>query len=237
METKEKKKFLLLRIIFKIIKFVFLSLFPGVKFIAMNKTIKKGKFSEDPWIRRQLWRNRIISLILTLPLFIATASTVKILSKDRALKIGYERTVRLAKKMEISKAYKEISKVLNYRDTKRRIEVSSKLMGYCFLFSFFFGWVFIYFHPIINETKKLTKILIQNSIIEEKGNLVLATPIGFLVKITGNTSAENILKNDAIWRLMNSKVGDFIEDSRDRSIVFFLKHYELKKEYLYTYDQ
>ena len=232
-ETKKKKS--ILTIVLKTFKFVFLSFFPGLKFIAMNKDIKKAKsFVKNKWFAKQVWRNRIIALALSLPLLLSFGASFKIISADKQLAKGVEKVQFLISKKEIKRSIKEIKRTLSYRDTKRRIEISSDLMLYGFLISFLFGWTFIYMHPILGETKRFTKILKSNGIIDDKEQIItLATPVGFLIRITGNSSAKAIKDNDVIWRSMNVQVGTFSEDSSDRSMVFFYKTYELQKLYEY----
>ena len=72
---------------------------------------------------------------------------------------------------------------------------------------------------------------------EEGSKVVLATKIGYLVDITGNTPI-NIASNDNIWIPLNVRVNkDWAENPQKRSLIFFKIAFELKKGDQYGFTQ
>lgn len=230
-EKKKKKSKVL-----ALVKITFLSFFPWLKIISMNSNLKKAaKFVHSPWFKKQIWRNRLVSLLLALPLFFGLALSSKIIAGDKNLGDGISKTIEYVQKGKIKTAWKMATYTLKKDDTQRRIELSFYIFFGFILFSSFFGWIIIIFHPILKETKVFVKDLKYNGIIKDDAkNLVIATPVGYLVKITGNATARSIMDNDAIWVSQNVRVNDYLEDPNNRAIVFYQKAYKLQE--LYTYE-
>lgn len=81
-------------------------------------------------------------------------------------------------------------------------------------------------------------MLQRNGVIEknDSSRLVLATPLGFLIDITGNTAKE-IKESERIWMALNQRITDWAEDPNQRAICFFKKAYNLKTKYNYSYKE
>jgi hypothetical protein len=88
-------------------------------------------------------------------------------------------------------------------------------------------------HRLVYETKKFKKILIKEGTIKEEDNsVVLFTPIGAFLDISGS-SLKEIQSNQRIWLAMNIEVKEFSENPTKLSEVFFKSAFKLKSGYNY----
>ena len=231
-ETPKKPSFL-----WGLVKMIFLVFFPGIRLLKINSRLKRvSKFYKHEWFDKQRKRNLLVSLGVSLPLILTSILSSLLLLKDESL----WKTLSFAQSQlfsfEISKAMTLFSKAINNPDTVGRIEWVMNLSGFGILLSFLLGTIVLSFHPLIQDTKKLYSLLQKNGIIE-KGNLnhlVLATPLGFLIDVTGYTAKE-IKDTQRIWQSLNQRVVDWAEEPANISVCFFKKAYSLKPKYEYSF--
>src|SRR5690606_30026837 len=140
-------------------------------------------------------------------------------------------------KFEISKSWELLMHGLLTPDTLDRFRIILYVSGAGLLVSIILGTIVILMHPLIKDSKKLYGMLQSNVGIDkqEKNRLVIATPLGFLIDITGNTAKE-IKDNERIWMALNLRVTDWAEDPNQRAICFFKKAYSLKNSYTYNFN-
>lgn len=235
-------------LLWKITKYLLSTLFPFFKMLWLNKQLKlaertlihelydKEKNYARPydWFPRQRKKNLILSFVSVLPILFSLLISYKTLSTNPDLMKVYNSTkVKFYKKPKIVYDLKQVDKTIN-----EDINLSVNMILISLGFSFISGMIIVYLHPVITETKKLRNQLIQAGLIKkEEQSVVLATPVGFLIDITGNIPAE-IAKNDRIWIPLNVLVNkDWAENPEKRSLVFFKKTYELKKGADYGFTQ
>ena len=231
----------------------FLSItFPIFKMLSLNRLLKvcertlgnikdkKGKYI-DPYgfLPKQRRKNLIMSLVSVTPLLIGVFIGYLAMSTNPILVKGYEAAKREAKQFHLIEAKKKVSIAIQIDPTVKTdfyFGVMAALIG--LLTSNVMGYIIVYRHPILKETEKLKNHLAKSGYIKlEENPTVLATPIGVLIDITGNTPRE-IADSDRVWIPLNVKVNkDWAENPDRRSLVFFKFSYELKPGAAYGFTQ
>ena len=242
---EEDKKPGIISRIFKAIWYLILFLVPSIKILSFNGLLRRaGKITEDKWFSKQLLLNYMLALILFVPIVVGAYKTNKIYNNSKEFHAKVEKVSKDKSFFEKVDAYRSII-VLNKKDTrsdkieKKRIQIRFLaifiVLSTTILLQVFMSTIIIFFHPILLDSAKLKKLLISNGIIrkeDEKEAIVFATPVGFLITITGN-SAKEIAYMDRIWAGLNIRIKDWIEDPEERSVVFFRKAFELQDVYIY----
>lgn len=234
--------------------FHFLSiLFPFFRMYVLNKQLELAEKTLGPeikdknghyispydYFKRQQRRNTIISGLSIFPLLIGFALSYQILSTNQIFIKGINAAKKEIVKFRVIEAK---NKMIIANKIDPSVNVDMLLSFYCisigFFISFFNGLIIVYFHPIITETNKFKKYLAQSGYIKlEENSTVLATEIGFLMDIAGNTPRE-IADSDRIWIPLNIRVNkDWAENPEKRSLVFFKRAYELKKGADYGFNK
>lgn len=234
MPHQEKKPSL----IWTMIKSITLALFPGIRLLKINKGLKRvSTFYKHEWFAKQRRRNFLISLGVSLPIILTSVFSFLVAMKAKFFWANLGRSQSSLMKMEIGKAFDYLGLAFSNSDSAERLHIVFLLLGAGIAISFLLGMVVMATHPLIKESKKLYSMLQRNGVIEktDKNRLVLATPLGFLIDITGNTAKE-LKDNERIWMALNLRVTDWSEDPHQRAICFFKKAYELKPSYMYSYS-
>lgn len=256
LNKEEKKPSLFL----KVTKYILSILFPFVKMMVLNrklslaeKTLGSEVFDRDgryvppyDWFKRQKLRNLILGIAGTVPLILSMLISYQVVSSNDILvkmTSSIRKDVFSLRLGDARKKYNLVTEYVTKNPTKgAEIRSDMSIAGYSLLFgliaSFGMGIILVYFHPILVETNKLKKYLVQAGYIKlEDHSEVLATPIGFLIDITGNTPKE-IADSDRIWIPLNIRVNkDWSENPHKRSLVFFKRAYELKKGEAYGFTK
>lgn len=257
LNNKEEKKE---SVVLKITKYFLSTLFPFVRMMVLNRKLtlaektvgaeaKDSKGAYVPpydWFKRQKMRNIIFGFAGTLPLILSLFISYKILTTNDILVRLTSSIKKDVMSFHLGDARRKYVIVGDYlkkhTDTQKEIQSDIHVAIYSLFFglvaSFGMGITLVYFHPIIVETNKLKKYLAQAGYIKlDENPEVLATPIGFLIDITGNTPKE-IADSDRIWIPLNIRVNkDWAENPTKRSLVFFKKAYELKSGGEYGFTQ
>lgn len=243
MEEKQKRS--IFKKIFSLIGYIFIFLFPSVKLISLNKFLNKGyKIEKDKWFLKQKQRNLVLSIIFLIPLFLTFYKSYNIIEND----------TNISSRMDLldKKSNGFIDKITSYDDlivikqsdslilkeakfeSQARFLASGIVLSFGLLFQLILAILITKFHPLITDTKKLKKLLIGQVINKENENkaIIFATPIGFLIDITG-MSPEDVVSQRSIWDALNLTVKDFSRDPSQRSLVFFRKEFELQNVYMY----
>lgn len=242
---EEKKKISLISKLFSFIGYFFIFLFPSFKLLSLNKFLSKGYAVEkDKWFLKQKQRNIILSILFIIPLIFTFYKSYNILVNDANVfsRIGiiYESEISLFNKI---KNYGNVIVILKDDSLllkEQKFETQARILASVFVFTIgiltqlFIAILITKFHPLITETNKLKKLLIGPIISKENENknIVFATPIGFLIDITGS-SPDDVVRQKSIWDALNLTVRDYSRDSSQRSLVFFRKEFELQENYLY----
>lgn len=226
-------------LVWSLIKKFMLALFPGIRLLKINQGLKRvNKFYKHEWFDKQRKRNLLVSILVSLPFLLALAFCSLVILKAEVFmgNIGYAQKALFS--LEISKFFEYVQKAFGHQDTLERLGVISTVMGIGLVISFILGTIVMLSHPLIRETKKLYQMLQRNGVIEknDSSRLVLATPLGFLIDITGNTAKE-IKESERIWMALNQRITDWAEDPNQRAICFFKKAYNLKTKYNYSYKE
>ena len=242
---EEEKKPGIISRTFRAFWFLILFLVPSIKILSFNKMLKRCKnITEDKWFTKQLLLNYILALVLFIPIIVGVYKVDRIYDNAKFFHSKTEKIAKDAGFFGTIDAYKNII-LLNKKDTRKE-KIEKKRIQIRFLAIFIvvittlilqvsMSTIIIFFHPIILDSNKLKKLLMSNGIIrkeDEKESIVFATPVGFLITITGN-SAKEIAYMDRIWAGLNIRIKDWIEDSDERSVVFFRKSFELQDVYIY----
>lgn len=237
-QEEKKKSFL-----WSITKTIIMALFPAIKFFRVNQKLKySNKLYKHNWFKRQIRLNRILSFLVSIPFLIAISITaLSIYSAD-----PFWQTMEKAKNQistgQISRSF-ETAKIAFHatRDNKpslsERVSLMSKFLLVGVGFSFIFGSIIILNHPLLKDTQVFYKMAQKNGYIDKDDNhrMVLVTPVGILMDITGSTAKE-IKEAERIWQALNISIKTWEEDPEKRSICFFLKAYNLKSKYMYNFN-
>lgn len=240
---ENEKKVSIISKIFYLIKYFFVFLLPSLKLISLNKYLNKGyKIEKDKWFIKQKQRNLILAFLLILPMVLTVYKTYALIDNDVNLKTRIE---NLSDKGIIDKVKSlddlvriEKSDALAIKESKfetqARFLASGIVLFIGLTFQIMLVIVILRFHPLIADTEKLKKLLVGSVIKKEEidKKLVFATPIGFIIDITG-MNAEDIVRQKSIWDALNLTVKDFSRDPEQRSLVFFRKEFELQDTYIY----
>ncbi len=227
----------------KIIKQLFIIVFPGIRLLKINSGLKRvNQFYKHEWFDNQRKRNILISLLVSLPFLLCLAIfAVSVFNADQFwFYLAKAKTSFFA--FEISKTFDFLEKSWTAGGSSKsmagRVEVMGAFVLVGLVISFVLGTIVILSHPLIKDTKKLYEMLQRNGVIDkdDKSRLVLATPLGFLIDITGNTARE-IKDSERIWMALNQRVTDWSEDPNQRAICFFKKAYNLKPSYKYSFKK
>lgn len=224
-------------LLWSIIKNISLALFPGIRLLKINQGLKRvSKFYSHEWFAKQRRRNLIVSLVVSLPFILSLMFSGLVILKADNFTGNMSYAQKALFNMEISKSFDYTAKAFGNKDTVERIGVVTKVMGFGMVVSFLLGTFVMISHPLIRDSKKLYQMLQKNGVIDktESHRLVIATPLGFLIDITGNTAKE-VKENERIWMALNLRVTDWSEDPNQRAICFFKKAYELKPSYTYKF--
>jgi hypothetical protein len=245
---KDEEKTSFIKIIFAIIYELFLLVFPIVKVFSLNSLLKRAKNIQiedenKKWFRLQSLYNYFWGILFTLPFLIGIIWAKNKIEKDYRL---FER-IETVKQTEgvfnkIKKSYYVyyISESDSVEEKRRKVFTQTNVaaVGIILLFftgiQFLFSAAFVHLHPILMDSKELRKYLIQNGILktEDKDKIVLATPLGCMIDISGHSKFE-VERLDNLWAVLDIKVKGSLEDKKKRTVVFFLKQYELKDKYIY----
>lgn len=242
MEETKKKSGIFSKI-FKSIKYLFVFLLPSLKLLSLNKYLNRGyKIEKDKWFLKQKQRNIILSIVLIIPLFLTFYKTYKIIDNDVNFKLrinklndkGFmDKINSIGELVSINKNDPLALKETKF-ETQARFLASGIVLFTGISLQFFLILLIMKYHPLIVETNKLKKQLSGTIIKSENIDkaLVFATPIGFLIDITGH-SPDEVVRHRSIWDALNLTVKDFTKDPDQKSIVFFRKGFELQDKYMY----
>ena len=186
----------------------------------------------------------MLSIVFLIPLFLTFYKSYNIIENDP----------NISSRMKVieKKANGFIDKITSYNDlivinqsdslilkeakfeSQARFLASGIVLSFGLLFQLILAILITKFHPLITDTNKLKKLLIGPVITKENENkaIIFATPIGFLIDITG-MSPEDVVRQRSIWDALNLTVKDFSRDPNQRSLVFFRKEFELQDVYMY----
>lgn len=242
----EKDKESIFSKISKLIKLTLLLVFPSVRILSFNKMLKRcNKIAKDPWFNKQIRRDYIIAILLLVPIVMNFSRIGNIYSND----VNFQSRIDTVSKMDsvidrVPAYYHTV--VLTDKDTaeqvSQKIQTQIRLTAILLILSIAFGiqiilaFLISHYHPISLKTEKLEKLLLANGVIRKEDlatTIVFATPIGFLITITGS-SAKEVAYMDRIWAGLNLRIKDWIEDEDERSLVFFRKAFELQNSYMYN---
>ena len=241
-DDKKKKKSIFSRII-SLFRYFFIFLFPSLKLLTLNKFLSKGyNIEKDKWFVKQKQRNIILSITLILPLLLTMYKTYTIIDNDINLKtrISKIEDKSLIEKVKLVPTLVKIEKSDSLAIKEVKFETQARLLAsFIILFlglstQLILVILIMKYHPLITETNKLKDLLFDNVLKKENMDktIVFATPIGFLIDITGFTP-EDIVRQKSIWDALNLTVKDYIKDSEKKSLVFFRKEFELQDTYMY----
>lgn len=235
-EETPKKKSLVIRFI----KSITLILFPGIRLLKINTQLKRiNKMYNHSWFLRQRIRNTIVSIVVSSPFILAMLLSLRIAQKAENFWKNLDLFWLNLKAFEISKALGQFKQTFfKDEDFLERFNLILSIGGTGIILTVVLGSIVLYLHPLINDTKKLYILLQKNGIIDKEDNsrLVLSTPLGFLIDITGFNPRE-IKDSDRIWTSMNLRINDWAQDENQMSIVFFKKAYQLKPKYIYSFKK
>lgn len=240
-------------ILFKIVKFIFQSLFPIFKLMSINKLLdvaettyiprnaKKGTLNypkEAVWFSKQRRLNILWSIIVPSIFVISIFCGRMIISSNIVLMKGIEKVQEQAFKFNFKEA-KNKWQIAN-RDpsvaTDLNLAINFILIGLGL--SIFAGYYVSSQSSITKGTKEFKGVLVTLGYQkEDDDNLVLSTPLGFLYQISSGGSPKEMAQTDRIWQSLNIRINDYVEHPDVRSIVFFKKAYQLKAGDEYGYDK
>ena len=239
-ETKKKSIF---SKIISLFKYFFIFLLPSYKLLGLNKYLSKGyKIEKDKWFLKQKQRNIILSFILVLPLLLTAYKTYVIIDNDVNLKMRIskienksliEKVSSVGSLIKINPSDSLAIKEVKF-DTQARILASSIVLIVGLMTQIILVLLILKYHPLIADTNKLKGLLFGSILKKENmdNTLVFATPIGFIIDITG-LNPEDVVRQKSVWDALNLTVKDFSRDPEQRSLVFFRKEFELQDKYMY----
>jgi hypothetical protein len=239
MSTEVEQKTGVFSILFSLVKKILILLLPSLTLLKLNFLLTRTqKIISSDYLSQQKKRNYIISLCLIIPLGLSILLAIFIISKDKLLfqQLAYAKE-NLSKGIILT-FFKNIYIAFFDEQSIGYLVNSAKMLGIGSILSMIMGFIALKNMDIIKQTKLLEDLLKRNGIFEkdDTNRIVLATPIGFLIDITGS-SAKELMFNERIWMALNIKVKDYIEDPNKRAIVFFKKSYELQNKYIYKFDK
>ena len=229
-------------LLWSIIKQLTLALFPGIRLLKINQGLKRvNKFYKHEWFDKQRKRNTLVSMAVSLPFLLCLLlAFVSIMNADPFwLYLGKAKGALFS--MEISRFFELLGRAWTAGSGAESMSSRSKFIAIVLLvglvITFILGTIVMITHPLIKESKKLYQMLQRNGVIDknDSSRLVLATPLGFLIDITGNTAKE-IKDSERIWMALNQRITDWAEDPNQRAICFFKKAYNLKNTYSYSFN-
>lgn len=228
--------------IWSMIKQLIMALFPGIRLLKINQGLKRiNKFYKHEWFDKQRKRNMVVSAAVSLPFLLCLfVACISIYNADPFwLYLGKAKNSLFS--MEVGHAFTLLGKSWTAGREAESMASRANVIGVILIFglviSFLLGMIVMMTHPLIRDTRKLYNMLQRNGVIEkgDSSRLVLATPLGFLIDITGNTAKE-IKESERIWMALNQRITDWAEDPEQRAICFFKKAYNLKPKYTYSYN-
>jgi hypothetical protein len=220
--------------IYNFLKLTFKILFPANALIQINRALSKCiRMYPDPWFTRQIRLNFLVMFFVTGlflgPMILGTMA----IRGNKDFNSRLSRANSALSRHEFKLGYQSYVSALNEKkfDTELKFALILSLCGLAV------GNFLIYqIHELKNETNRLIKILKNEGVIQKENNnpLVLYTPIGILIDISGSAPKE-IAANERIWLAMNIQVKDkdWAEDPNKRSLVFFKTAFKLDKVYKY----
>lgn len=254
-QSKEviKKQGILLKLFKLLLKFLGV-FFPFIKIIKINRLLRRASQVYDqeesghPYFFNQRIKNWLLVLLTVSPILLGGAFSYTTVSSNKALQAASKLAIKEYNKNKsiliipsIIKAKNKFDKVLkNPKVKKYNPQETINQAIFVFLLgvivSFMMGLVITRYHPNVVETKILTKMLRDQGMFKNnKDPIVLATPLGYLIDITGYRPRE-IEENQNIWMALNVRIDGSLQDSEVLALVFFTRAYELKKSYFYEFD-
>jgi len=255
--NEEKKESILWKVFVEFLK----TLFPIFKILSINSKLKLAeetlgesttkekikvngrevKIYKTPYdfLNRQRKRNIASAVLASFPMIFGIVFSYMILSSNLYFMKGFGAFKRDMGKFKVIEAVKKFD-IANQIDSS--VFKDMKLSVYMFLggigTSALLGFIVVWQNPIVQDTKKFKEGLIKSGFIKETDNPeLLATPIGFLMDISGHVPRE-IADSDRIWIPLNIRINkDWSENPKKRSLVFFKKAYELKGGNDYGFDK
>jgi len=257
----KNKKVRFFLVIFKFVFKILGILFPFLQIVKCNKLLQRAaraQGGDHPYFFRQRILNWIFVFITVTPLFFGTLFSYHTITSNKLItKISkqiktkaFPSSIYYANPISYVSAYRSFNakidklyteakykKYVEKYEPRENLDLAFNLIMFGLLTNLILGSIIVYRHPIIVNTKKLTKYLYKYNLIdrENKDPLVLATPLGYLIDITG-TEPKIVAENKSVWMALNVRIDSFEEDPDQRSIVFFNKAYQLKETYIYKYD-
>lgn len=225
-------------ILFILIKKIFILLLPAITLIKLNLLLSRcQKITKNEYFELQKKRNYIISGIISIPFLLGLLLSMIIIYKNDMMMNNLIQFKMLISKGIIIEAFKKFYNAFFHIESLGYSIAAIKVLSIGSVISMIMGFIVIKNMEIISQTKLLENLLKRNGIIEKDENrIVLATPVGFLIDITGS-SAKELMYNERIWMALNIKIKDYIEDPNKRSVVFYQKAYELQNKYIYAFNQ
>lgn len=230
---QQKKESQIISHLIHFIKWLFVVTFPIFTLLKINIDLDKAYLIEnDPWFLKQKKRNIFIGLLLPMPLLLSILiAYINLIINETSTKV-IKLFIQNLLELNIIKTYKIIIWIFE----KGILNNFFLILALGFISTLIIGTYVKNNLNIIKDTKKLKTLLIKNGIFDEKENkLALATPVGYLIDITGHR-IEDLKHNERIWMAMNIKIKEAKEHPDRRSIVLFLKKFELKNVYKYDKD-
>lgn len=210
-------------------------LFPWSELLKMNSILKRVNsfFKNDFFLAQKKKNNLIILVTLLLTIIPGLIGYLAIVGNKTF-------SYRISKVIELYNAhnYALAAKAAQWAFTEKLFLIELKITAISIFGGILISNILIYLgHRIVFETKKFKKILEKEGVIKEnEASLVLFTPIGAFIDITGSSPKE-IQTNDRIWLAMNIEIKDYAQNPDKRSELFFKSAFNLKSRYDYVFPK
>lgn len=249
---KEKKP----SILWKIFVFLFQSILPYFKFRKINYLLDvchetyvphglrnkpdDANFpKESVWFKKQKRWNIFLSIIVPMISVGGFFVSKQIITSNPVILKAFEVSVKHIKQFKIVEAK---NKIILANKLDKNFAPDLKMAGYVLggsiLFSLLLGAYVTRQNVLFTKTNDFRDVIINLGLLKKDDEtIVLYTPLGILYKISSGGSAREMLSQDRIWSALNIEVGEYLENSQSRQIVFFKKKYPLKEGGEYGYDR
>jgi len=243
-------------VIWKIIVFLSHSLFPYFKFRKINSLLEacnetyiphslKNKFDdanfpkESIWFRKQKRWNILLSIVVPLIYIGGIFASKQVIVSNPVIAKAFDVSLKLVKQFKFTDAKNKIA-LANRLDPNFSydLKLAFYIFGGSFLLAFLLGTYITRRNPLFKKTEDFENVLLNLGFLKkEEETVILYTPLGILYKLSPGGSAREILSQDRIWSSLNIEVGEYLENSQNRQLVFFKKKYPLKEGGEYGYDR
>lgn len=243
-------------IIWKIVVFLFQSLVPYFKFRKINSLLEicndtyiphslKNKPDdanfpkESIWFKKQKRWNLLLSIVVPLIYIGGFFVSKQILVSNPVIIKAFDVSIKHVKQFKFAEAKNKIA-LANRLDPNFSYDLKLALyvFGGSFLFALLLGTYVTRRNILFKKTEDFQNVVINLGFLKkEEETVILYTPLGILYKLSPGGSAREMLSQDRIWSALNIEVGEYLENSHNRQLVFFKKKYPLKEGGEYGYDR